>query len=89
MKAVLVMLILMLSSVAWAADTGRRYDSNNQFQGTYRVNESGTIRLYDEKGLFEGTIVPRRDMGSFRRYNWNGTFLGSGRADESEGEWDE
>jgi len=77
MKAAFVMLILLLSSVAWAADTGRRFDSNNQFQGSYRVTESGIIRLYDEKGLFEGTIVPGRDMGSFRRYNWNGTFLGS------------
>jgi len=84
MRTMLTVLLLLVHTAAWSADTGRRYDSKSGFQGTYRITESGIIRLYDPKGNFEGTIVPGRDKGSFRRYDWNNSFLGSGDEDDSD-----
>ena len=60
-----------------AAESGRRYGDDNSFQGTYRKGRSGIIRLYDENGTFEGTVVPDKDGDGYRRYDWNNTFLGS------------
>ena len=60
-----------------AAESGRRYGDDNSFQGTYRQDRSGTIRLYDENGTFEGTVVPDRDGEGYRRYDWNNRFLGT------------
>ena len=60
-----------------AAESGRRYGDDNSFQGTYREGRSGIIRLYDENGTFEGTVVPDKDGDGYRRYDWNNRFLGS------------
>lgn len=75
--------ILVLASwfapVATAGDSGRRYDRDNAFRGTYRVTESGTIRLYDENGRFEGTVVPDRYRQGYRRYDDSNRFIGTVR----------
>ena len=60
-----------------AAESGRRYGDDNSFQGTYRKDRSGIIRLYDENGTFEGTVVPDKDGDGYRSYDWNNQFLGS------------
>ena len=75
---------LSLTSVAMAGDSGRRYDSNNGFQGTYRVTESGTDRLYDANGNYEGKIIPNPDGDRFERYDSLGNYVGSIEEDESQ-----
>jgi len=79
----LLIVALMPAGIAAADESGRRYDSENRFQGSYRVTETGTIRLYDENGRFEGTVVPKRDGDGYRRYDSENRYLGSLRRDDA------
>ena len=63
MRIVFLLLSLVLTAPAFSADppkSGRRYDKNGKFDGTYRETRRGHLRLYDENGKFEGTVRPDR-----------------------------
>jgi hypothetical protein len=80
----LVILVAAITAVvAGAEETGRRYGSDNSFQGTYREDSSGNFRLYDEYGAFEGTVRPDDD-GGYRRYDNDNTFEGTIDGDDAE-----
>ena len=81
--ALLLIWLLLWASWVWADPpaSGRRYDKDGQFDGTYR-EQRGRLRLYDENGKFEGTAVPDA-RGRLRRYDKDGQFEGD--SDEDSG----
>lgn len=81
-----LILCLLASSLAVAGESGRRYDNNNNFIGTYVRGKDGTYRLYDNNNTFEGTVVPdRKDRRKGRQYSWDNSFQGTVGPDP----WDE
>lgn len=81
MRVFLGLLVAILTSTLALADGGRRYNSDNEFDGTYSEDSNGRIRLYDERGAFEGTVVP--DDSGYRSYDWRNKYIGSATEDET------
>jgi hypothetical protein len=77
---IFVLMVSVIFARAMADEVGHRYDAKGAYNGSYRVTESGKIRLYDEKGNYEGSIVSKGDR--LVRYNAKGEYEEEAEADD-------
>lgn len=71
-----VFFLLLLASVAHAAESSRIYGKDGSYKGYTVERPKGETRAYSKDGKFEGRSVQRPD-GSSRIYNAQGKLVGT------------